>query len=178
MTQHWHLHVTVEPHENWGHADVAEALRRDVERHGVRPLVITNWLCRGERSYRELIPTKHHEGDEASASREIFHLGVMLNNAGWRVRRLKIEGEPTPDNARRAIYFETHLRDAPLPKTAAPYSTSLKHGYHTIRRSTYEAVRDCAMDLMITAGRMSLPLEIEAVVMDTAPEMDDEWINQ
>ncbi len=34
----WHLHVTVKPHWSWTLSDVASALRRDIERHGMHPV--------------------------------------------------------------------------------------------------------------------------------------------
>jgi hypothetical protein len=178
----WHLHVTVEPHPSWSYVDVVDALRRDVERHQIRPLVIRNHFRDNRPSYRELIPTKHHDGDEASASREIFHMGVLLNNAGWRVRRLKVEGNPGEgSNERRALYHECHVKVPIGTNTRLPISTTAKNTFATIRRhaidDVYCEVTDLAHDVY-AATQQPVKIEIEAIVLDTAPEMDEEWISQ
>jgi len=173
----WHLHVTVQPHWSWTLTDVASALARDVERHDVHPVVITNHFRDPARPpYREMIPTAHHEGDEASAARRIFSLGVLLNNAGWRVKRLKIEGDPTnEDVARRALYFETHIKCQQAP---APLSTNARGDrIFTVRRQYITDVDDeiahwrdmCVVDPFIQ-------YKVEAAVLDTNPGMDEEWL--
>jgi hypothetical protein len=177
----WHLHITVKPHWNWTFVDVHEALKRDVERHGVKPLVITNHPRGGLQPYKELIPSKEVEGDEASASREIFRLGVLLNNAGWRITRLKIEGDPREGSVRnRALYFETHLKNAPLPLKLAPISTTAKgNTFHTLRAPRYTDIY-----LQMIRWQDEWPYmkdfkyEIEACVLDTNPDLDKEWISQ
>lgn len=179
----WHLHVTVQPHWSWTLSDVASALARDVERHGVKPVVITNHFRDPLRQpYKELIPTQHFEGDEATATRRIFNLGVLLNNAGWRVRRLKIEGDPRdPDVARRAIYFETHLKNPQhVGPLAAPRSTNARGDtFFTIRRSLachiYEEIE--RWNDVYRYGLDPRP-HVEAAVLDTNPALDADWINE
>jgi hypothetical protein len=180
---HWHLHITVKPHWNWTFVDVTEALKRDVERHSVKPLVITNHFHDGVReSYKELIPSKTVEGDEASASREIFRLGVLLNNAGWRIQRLKIEGDPREESsvASRALYFETHLKNAPLPLRAAPISTTAKgNTFHTVRAPRLTDILTRLWSWEDEWPHMKgFKCEMEACVLDTNPQLDDEWMNQ
>lgn len=178
----WHLHVTVQPHWSWTLSDVASALQRDVERHGIKPVVITNHFRDSTRlPYRELIPTKHAEGDEADASRQIFHMGVLLNNAGWRVKRLKIEGSPLDTSvARRALYFETHLKN-PLTILPAPMSTNANGDkFYTVRRKYATDLDDEIMswhDSGIAESCYSRPI-VEAAILDTNPAMDADWINQ
>lgn len=176
----WHLHVTVSPHKNWTHANVVEALSCDLVRLHARPLVITNHFhIDPTRNYKELIPTKHFEGDEAAASREIFHMGVVLNNSGWRVRRLKIEGDARDaNNHRRAIYFETHIKNASI-LLPFPCSSSLKGNvFHTVRCGTTSAIRDRVLNAYADTSDVCPLLEMEAAVLDTAPELDHDWINQ
>lgn len=132
-TDRWHLHVTVRPHWSWSLRDVAGALEREIERHDIKPVVVTNHLRDG-RSYRELIPTKHFEGSEADASRELFMMGMLLNNAGWRVRRLKIEGDARIVPNGRALYYEAHVKsprvDVPLPRSTNARGENI----YTVRR--------------------------------------------
>lgn len=181
-TDAWHLHVTVKPHWSWSLTDVASALQRDIERHDIKPVVITNHFHDGSRSsYRELIPTKHVKGTEADASREIFRMGILLNNAGWRVKRLKIEGRASQVTIGRALYCEVHIKNSILPSSAAPCSTNVKGDHiHTIRRATAE---DVEMELYHWRDTYNgvfadIPIRIEAAVLDTNPDMDKEWINQ
>lgn len=173
----WHLHITVKPHWSWVLTDVASALQRDVERHGVHPVVITNHFHDSTRPpYRELIPSMHLDAPtESDASREIFKLGVLLNNAGWRVKRLKIEGNPEHDAVRhRALYFETHLKNPPfLP---APRSTNARGDvFYTIRRQYMSDIHDF-IEQAIPA--YTDDYHVEAAVLDTNPAMDNDWINQ
>jgi hypothetical protein len=176
----WHLHVTVLPHWSWSLSDVASALRRDVERHGVRPIVVTNHFRDPARSpYKELIPTKHFRGSEADASREIFRMGVLLNNAGWRVKRLKIEGDARsmriPEG--RALYYEAHVKN-PSVDLGFPRSTNAKGDViQTIRKHVMRDVRDSALNAYADRGVCPL-LRIEAAVLDTNPQLDEEWINE
>ena len=178
----WHLHVTVTPHKSWSSVDVTRALEVDIRRHGIKPLVITNHLwspppgCAD--SYRELIPTKEIDTeDEAEAAREIFKMGVLMNNSGWRVQRLKIEGDPRDARvAARALYFETHLKNAPLPLRCAPLSTTAKNTFHTLRRRTRDELLLAVNN--ITAMYGPIPFEVEAAVLDTNPALDDAWLNQ
>lgn len=179
----WHLHVTVQPHWSWSLTDVASALQRDIERHDIKPVVVTNHFHNTpERSYRELIPTKNFKGTEAGASREIFRMGILLNNAGWRVKRLKIEGNPANIREGRALYYECHLKNTGLSPLAAPCSTNVKGDHiHTVRRETILDVEDVVYRLLIDMGHPHLPLpplRIEAAVLDTNPDLDKEWINQ
>lgn len=180
-TDAWHLHVTVLPHWSWTLTDVASALRRDVERHGVRPIVITNHFRNANRApYKELIPTKHFRGSEADASREIFRMGVLLNNAGWRVKRLKIEGDPSKIREGRPLYYEAHVKvpgGAPLPDL--PYSTNAK-GEHicTARFTNYTETWNRVVFAHMHMKLDTLPIRIEAAVLDTNPQLDEEWINE
>lgn len=176
---HFHLHITVAPHRSWTHADLAEALACDVARYNFRPLVITNHFRDGRRPYKELIPTRVVDvACESDASREIFKMGTLLNNSGWRVKRLKIEGDPRhPAIANRAIYFETHLKNwsletvdhpsiGPLPRS----TTAKGNVFHTMRRANYAHIQTALLGLP--------DYELEAAVLDTAPQLDHEWINQ
>ncbi len=167
----WHLHVTVQPHWSWSLKDVSSALQRDIDRHGIRPIVVTNvFHADPARNYKELIPTKNFKGTEAEASREIFKMGILLNNAGWRVKRLKIEGNPSIIREGRALYYETHLKDVAHDKF--PISTNAKgQRIATYRRATLDEVR-------LVADGYPPPTRIEAAVLDTAPELDHDWINQ
>ncbi len=173
----WHLHVTVQPHWSWTLSDVTSALKRDIERHEMKPLVITNHFRDPARpSYKELIPSKVVEADdEATASRMIFHMGVLLNNAGWRVKRLKIEGDArSPSVQRRAMYFECHLKNPQIP-LEAPKSTSAKDNvFYTVRRDT---LLDVQLAIAFWSDVDTYP-EIEAAVLDTNPALDADWINQ
>lgn len=181
----WHLHVTVQPHWSWTLSDVASALRRDIERHEMRPLVITNHFPHApERSYRELIPSKEIEApDESDASRMIFHMGVLLNNAGWRVRRLKIEGDARHEPVRqRAMYYECHVRILPehVPlarEMGLAISTTERSTFATSRHDVYGLVEQRVRDLRCA---MTDPprTEIEAAVLDTNPALDSDWITQ
>lgn len=169
----WHLHVTVRPHWSWTLTDVASALRRDIERHGIRPVVVTNHFRDGRPSYKELIPTLHVEGDEAHASREIFRMGVLLNNAGWRVKRLKIEGDARMIPYGRALYYEAHIKSYVPMKL--PFSTNAKG------ESIYTARHADLLDLHMMLDELLQPTDlrrIEATVLDTNPAMDHDWINQ
>lgn len=171
----WHLHVTVRPHWSWTLKDVASALQRDVERHGVRPIVVTNhFRTPGRPPYKELIPTKHFRGTETDASREIFKIGVLLNNSGWRVRRLKIEGDARTVPHGRALYYEAHVRDR-AASGHLPWSVNAKGEVIYTARRTYLFDLNNLLDrtIPITAAR-----RIEAAVLDTRPELDEEWINE
>lgn len=172
---HWHLHVTVQPHWTWTLRDVTDALRRDIERHDIKPVVITNHFRDPARKpYRELIPTRHFQGSETDASREIFRMGVLLNNAGWRVRRLKIEGDPRVVTPGRALYYECHLRNLPSLDISLPRSTTPRSTFHTARRQSMISLREFVLP--------NIPSEIhddvryEVCVHDTAPELDADWI--
>jgi hypothetical protein len=102
-------------------------------------------------------------------------MGVLLNNAGWRVKRLKIEGDARAVTPGRAVYYECHLRnlpgDIPLARSTTPRST-----FHTCRCPSY-------IELMGEL-RIHLPEEvcrdarIEACTFDTAPELDTDWIRE
>ncbi len=185
-TDAWHLHVTVQPHWSWSLKDVSSALQRDIDRHGIRPLVVTNHFRDGRQSYRELIPTKHVRGTEAEASREIFKMGILLNNAGWRVKRLKIEGDPSHIREGRALYYETHFK-IPVGENHATYmgrvlpmSTNVKNDIIcTLRRNVLLDVQ-LATDQFFEYRNMrdTVKPRIEAAVLDTAPELDHDWINQ
>lgn len=176
----WHLHVTVRPQRSWSHADVVAALTQDIERYGIKPVVVTNHMRDGT-SYRELIPTKHWVGDEASASRELFRMGVLLNNSGWRVRRLKIEGDATRVLAGRALYYEAHVKDPPCPDDRVPRSTNSRgQSIYTVRHPAMGAVYEGALRLygLDPYDDHAPPIKIEAAVLDTRPELDDEWMGQ
>jgi len=183
----WHLHITVQPHWSWNVKDVASALQREIERFGAKPVVITNVFRDERRNYKELIPTKHVRGTEAEASREIFQMGVLLNNAGWRVRRLKIEGDPAHIKEGRALYYESHLKNPALGVRAslglrAPTSTNAK-GDHivTVRRPTYESVVETMVgwrDAGLVDADTVRDARIEAAVLDTNPALDADWINE
>ncbi len=186
-TDAWHLHVTVAPHKSWNRVDFTRALVHDAQKHSFRPVVVTNVIPaqpahgRPERFYRELIPTRHVRGTEAEATREIFQMGVLLNNAGWRVRRLKIEGSASRVPAGRALYYETHLKNLnPLPKFV-PMSTNQRGDMiHTLRKHTMDDM-EIALDSVFVdfIGNLDQrPTKIEACVLDTAPELDDEWMGR
>lgn len=178
---HFHLHITVQPHWSWTHADLADALTQDVARHGVKPLVITNHFRDGRKPYKELIPSKVYEADsESDASREIFRLGVLLNNSGWRVKRLKIEGDPRhPAIAARALYYETHLKNVLATPDLPRSSTAKGNVFHTVRWSTRQ-MQDVGLPSVLRDVLPCLrgPPEIEAAVLDTNPQLDHDWINQ
>jgi hypothetical protein len=172
---HWHLHVTVKPHWTWTLRDVTEALRRDIERYDIKPVVITNHFRDPARKpYRELIPTKHFQGSETEAHREIFHMGVLLNNAGWRVKRLKIEGDPRVVTPGRAIYYECHLRNVQWIDHLLPKSTTARSTFHTGRRQSTIALRELVLPLL--PRELHDDIHYEACVYDTAPELDADWI--
>lgn len=194
----WHLHVTVKPHANWTLHDVASALERDVIHHGMKPVVITNHFRDPRRMpYKEIIPTKHFSGTEAEATRELFNMGVTLNNRGWRVKRLKIEGNPElpevcelPKSGaayairQRALYYETHIKidDWEVPM-------AVKHGFAisstgntarmiaTYRHPALGNVYEHGVHLMGAFDRDEV-VHVEAAVLDTAPELDEEWLRQ
>lgn len=177
----WHLHVTVKPPHQWSFTDITRALECDMVRMGARPVVVTNHFAprHNRPPYKELIPTKHFKGSESNASREIFKMGVLLNNSGWRVKRLKIEGDARsmriPEG--RALYYETHIKGAPID--GAPRSTNAKgQAILTVRRGTLRDVRDACLNLFADTGHECPVLRIEAIVLDTAPELDHDWINQ
>lgn len=172
----WHLHVTVKPPKEWRLVDVQRALEQDITRIGMKPIVVTNHFRDGRAPYKELIPTKHVRGSEADAAREIFHMGVQLNNSGWRVKRLKIEGDASKASvANRAIYYETHLKsltpDSPLVvKERLPLSTNAKGDrIYTMRRYVLAQIQ---------IALLGMDYRTEAAVLDTAPELDSEWMNQ
>lgn len=170
----WHLHVTVQPHWSWTLTDVASALQRDIERHGVKPVVVTNHFRDG-RSYKELIPTKHVVGTESEAARTLFNLGILLNNAGWRVRRLKIEGDARRVPPGRALYYEAHVKASRITHVL-PRSTNAKgEDIFTVRDVDLMTVRQ-TLNGWWPDGAISH--RIEAAVLDTRPEMDEEWINE
>lgn len=171
---HWHLHVTVTPPPTWSFADVQTALMIDLTRANMRPVVVTNHYRDPARPpYKELIPTKHHKGTEASATRELFQMGVLLNNAGWRVRRLKIEGDPRTVRPGRALYYETHIKPSIPTRLDLPLSVNVRgERIYTLRRGTIGLVNSVMLGIGITCPR------VEAAILDTAPEMDDAWINE
>lgn len=190
----WHLHVTVEPHWTWTYVDVQKALQREIERSGMKIVVATNYTTVRTldktivNKRKELIHTKHHAGDEASANREIFKMGVVLNNAGWRVRRLKVEGDPrSPDVARRAMYFEAHLKIDERHVHVAQgmgfgISSTLKTPhYATIRSRTHDDVSllflDFVQECCRRTGEPCAPaLQIEAITFDSNTAMDEDWL--
>jgi hypothetical protein len=177
----WHLHLTVVPHWSWNLRDVSSALKREIERYQVRPVVVTNVFHDDpSRNYKELIPTKHFRGTEAEASREIFQLGLLLNNAGWRVRRMKIEGDPSRLPVGRALYHEVHLKNPSLGIVMPTSINAAGDRIITIRRPTADDIHNFISDMvdrMLLYGH-PLPPRIEATVLDTNPELDHDWINQ
>ncbi len=178
----WHLHVTVKPPREWGFADISRALECDMVRLGMRPVVVTNVFVKTpERNYKELIPTKHVRGSEAEASREIFRMGTLLNNAGWRVKRLKIEGDARKVISGRALYYEAHVKNPSHPDARVPRSTNAKGDeIYTIRHHAMGHVYEHALRLQghNDPWRAPINVRIEAAVLDTAPELDHDWINQ
>lgn len=191
----WHLHVTVSPNRNWHIADISSALAVDIRTHNIKPVVLTNVFDDHRRNYKELIPTKHFSGSEAEATRELFHMGVLLNNSGWRVRRLKIEGDPSHRLQQtsveggalvrqRAIYYECHVKISPGLVLVArnlhmAISTTAKNTFATVRHPTMGYVYSKASELIATAFQydgLVRHMEIEAAVLDTAPELDDDWL--
>jgi hypothetical protein len=175
----WHLHVTVEPAPAWARADVAKALLYDAKKHDFESVVVTNVIPRDprtgrpERTYRELIPTRHLRGTEAEASAEIFRMGVALNNAGWIVRRLKIEGDARLVYPGRALYYETHMKNPPRATNLPISRNSRGDVIHTLRRSNKD---DIKLALFNIFGDDAEYPRMEACVLDTAPELDDEWM--
>lgn len=177
----WHLHITVKPPREWGFADISRALECDIARLKIKPVVVTNHFRDARPPYKELIPTKHFKGSEAEATRELFRLGTLLNNSGWRIRRLKIEGDARVVTPGRALYYEAHVKNPSHPDARVPRSTNAKgDDIYTLRHPAMGNVYENALRLhgYNDPWRAPINVRIEACVLDTAPERDNEWMNQ
>lgn len=179
------LRITVTPPRAWTCANMSDAIRRDVERLGAHPEVSTLRIGTGFHTRRELNAVKIVDGDEARAGRWLFRMGVVLNNGGWRVARMRIDVEgDTP----RALYHEARVQvsdeGAVLDKARELGFgiRSIKDGvYATLQSPNHAWLYDRAAALHLCAGPDTEKLEpprICAVVHDTAPEMDRDGVMQ
>lgn len=181
----WHLHVTVAPHHNWTSIDLALAIEQDVREQDIKIVAVTNMFrahsIRDNRrlNYVELIPTKHLEKiSEAEATACLFHMAHKLRNHGWRVTRLKLEGNTNLVAPGRALYHEGHLTILPENVPAAwglglAVSTTKKRTIATARHASIGALTSklgSAQHIAVT------PIRIEAATLDTNPGLDREWL--
>lgn len=180
----WHLHVTVRPHLRWSLTDTAKAIEQDIIGEGIRLVHVTNVFREPRRNYVEMIPTQHLKGaSEGEATFKLFMMARLLSNRGWRITRLKLEGGAPRVVRGRALYYEAHAKIQPEHETLAhslrlPLSRTKDKMIATIR-NTYPEDVDQTWNYMHYLGMtLGQPMRIEAAVLDTAPELDNEWINQ
>lgn len=190
----WHLHVTVDRGGDNVHIS-ATGFTIDMNQLGYRPVSVWN-VMQGDppdatygdprvRSYREWIPTQHFRGSEAKATYELFVMGHRLKNLGWIPRRLKIEGDARLVTSGRALYYEAHVK----PKEPLSYvrtirlngeylaiSVSKESPIVTIRQSSLEELNHQFWLLSNVCDLRDVKRRVEACVLDTAPELDDEWL--
>lgn len=170
---HWHLHATVTPHWSWNLSDTASALSNDIKQLGAKLVHVVNILRDGSKR-PELIPTQHYEGTEMQAVSQLFKLGHILENKGWQVQRLKIEGDLRHVDIGRVIYWESHCRITPeeVPFfNGRAVSITKKNTLVTIRRRELP-------HLMETLHSLSLAVtNVGACVLDTNEESDAGWIS-
>lgn len=176
---HWHLHVTVAGDFRTILADRCAELSRPAK------LVRVTNVMRDGSDYVESIPTLHFRGTEAHAVHALFDMACELQHPArpYMVTRLKIEGDARVVPPGRALYYETHLKDlVPEAEVRAknlrlPRSLNAREqSIYTVRYPVYGQVYELAWSLLRNDTKRVL--RIEACVLDTAPELDDAWINQ
>lgn len=173
MISHWHLHATVVPHWSWSLTDTAGALQRDIAQLGSKLVHVVNLLRDGGKR-PELIPTQHYEGTEMEAVRQLFEFSHILQNKGWQVQRLKIEGDPRHVPHERALYFEAHRKILPHEISSyigRPISVTKNSTMVTLRRKELPHLIDLLVSMSLAAT------EVEICTLDTNEESDAGWIS-
>lgn len=175
----WHLHVTVSPHRTWTHAHLVDALRIDIiEQPDTKLVRVSNMFHDARPSYVELIPTMNHKGTEAEATYALFKMAHFLSNKGWRVRRMKIEGDAYKVPVGRALYYETHITakldfEPLIKRLRLPLSvTGSGKRIVTLRHPAMGEIYRRALEIN------RAPTIVEAAVLDTNPDLDKEWLAQ
>jgi hypothetical protein len=182
----YRLRVNVEPHRSWVLSDTASALHHDIDRLDAAPVVSILVPCCGVspigKNRRELVVLKYLDGDDADASRQIFHMGVLLNNSGWRVQRLRVDGDALDAyTAKRAIYSEICIA---ISEQNAPYARDIGFAISVSNKQIYATSRAQSItDLLLARANLLLretgedkPLVVSAIVIDTYPELDKDWM--
>jgi hypothetical protein len=172
--------VTIRPPRAWTFVDVTEALKRDIERLGAHPVVQT-WVGVGTGGRRELLAVRLVDGCEASAGRWIFQMGVLLNNGGWRVRRLRIDAPLYAEAAsRRALYLESRVQVegegvAVARRLCFPIASEGGTSWAVLRTPDCVTMSDRLAHLISALGHGGYHpalQEVRAVTHDTAPDDD------
>ncbi len=170
----YHLHVTV----GFLISDAWEdkEWNKLIDLMGYKPILVHN-VTNNMKTYEERIPTQHVKGTEAEAIKALFMMGWCLINVGFAVKRLKIETNPSSVNPARVLYYESHvknLRDearARARNLRVPMSRNERgEEIFTVRHPAMGHVYELATSL---TGQLA---KIEATILDTAPELDKEWM--
>ena len=161
----WHLHVTVLESDT----TVLEGL---IRRHGGKVVRITNVMSDSSRNYDEIIPTCFFRGSESHATMRLFQVACELEQRGFEIARLKIEGDARAVPTGRALYYEAHLKNLDEWRAGRlPLSINARdEKIWTVRHGDWMTVRNLCDKLRVESAR------VEACVLDTAPELDDEWL--
>lgn len=164
----WHLHLTVR-------GEHSVQLSRE---YGYEPAVVQNlfWL---DASRTELICTKYAKGPYQEVLTTLVRDACAIASGRVDVLRAKIEG--APGAVPSPLYYETHVKMRSTDVTT--WSAAVRTRFPAVSAiGDKRIVTVRALTLKELSAQLDMlelmPGKVEACAFDTAPELDEAWLNQ